>query len=131
MWQRRGEVRAWMFGIMHNAFVDRLRSQRSRPEDSAGDAVPELPERATQADRLEVRDLDRLLQRLPHDQREVLLLVGVEELSCQEVAGALGVPVGAVMSRLSRARSGQQNPAREIVYGRSQTRSLSQRRTHH
>lgn len=104
MWQKRGEIRAWMFGIMHNAFVDRLRSQRSRPEDSAGDDVPELPERATQADRLEVRDLERLLQRLPHEQRAVLLLVGVEELSYQEVAQALGVPVGTVMSRLSRAR---------------------------
>jgi len=51
-----------------------------------------------------VGDLDRLLQRLPHEQREVLLLVGVEELSYQEVASALGVPVGTVMSRLSRAR---------------------------
>ena len=104
MWQKRGEIRAWMFGILHNAFVDRLRSQRSRPEDSAGDEVPELPERATQADRLEVRDLDRLLQRLPREQRQVLLLVGVEELSYQEVATALDVPVGTVMSRLSRAR---------------------------
>ena len=104
MWQKRGEIRAWMFGILHNAFVDRLRSQRSRPEDSAGDEVPELPERATQADRLEVRDLDRALQRLPREQRQVLLLVGVEELSYQEVATALGVPVGTVMSRLSRAR---------------------------
>ncbi|NMM11109.1 MAG: sigma-70 family RNA polymerase sigma factor [Polaromonas sp.] len=104
MWQKRGEIRAWMFGIMHNAFVDRTRSLRSRPEDSAGDEVPELVERATQTDRLEMRDLDRLLQRLPHEQREVLLLVGVEELSYREVAGALGVPVGTVMSRLSRAR---------------------------
>ncbi len=104
MWQKRGEIRAWMFGILHNAFVDRLRSQRSRPEDSAGDEVPELPERATQADRLEVRDLDRALQRLPREQRQVLLLVGVEELSYQEVATALDVPVGTVMSRLSRAR---------------------------
>lgn len=104
MWQKRGEIRAWMFGIMHNAFVDRIRAQRSRPEDNAGDEVPELPERATQTDRLELRDLDRLLQRLPREQREVLLMVGVEELSYQQVAGALGVPVGTVMSRLSRAR---------------------------
>ena len=105
MWQRRGEIRAWMFGIMHNHFVDRLRAQRSRPEDSAGDDVPELPQRATQSDRLEVRDLERLLQRLAPDQREVLLLVGVEELSYQEVADVTGVPVGTVMSRLSRARA--------------------------
>ncbi len=102
-WQRRGEIRAWLFGIMHNRFVDRLRAQRSRPEDGS-DVVPEAAQRATQADRLELRDLDRLLQRLPAEQREVLLLVGVEELAYREVAAALGVPVGTVMSRLSRAR---------------------------
>ena len=105
MWQRRGEIRAWMFGIMHNHFVDRLRAQRSRPEDSAGDDLPEQPQRPLQTDALEVRDLDRLLQRLPPEQREVLLLVGVEELSYQEVALTLGVPVGTVMSRLSRGRA--------------------------
>jgi RNA polymerase sigma-70 factor (ECF subfamily) len=104
MWQRRGEVRAWLFGIMHNQFVDRLRAQRTRAEDLLGDEVPEVPERPMQSDRLELRDLDRLLQRLPPEQREVLLLVGVEELSYREVAAALGVPVGTVMSRLSRAR---------------------------
>jgi len=104
LWQRRGDVRAWMFGIMHNLFIDRVRSQRSTPEDTAGDTLPELPERSTQSDRLEVRDLDRAIQRLPHEQREVLLLVGVEEMSYQAVATVLGVPMGTVMSRLSRAR---------------------------
>jgi RNA polymerase sigma-70 factor (ECF subfamily) len=103
-WRRRGDVRAWMFSILHNRFVDRLRAQASRPEDSAGDALPEVAQRPTQADRLEVRDLDRLLQRLPSEQREVLLLVGVEELAYQAVADVLGVPIGTVMSRLSRAR---------------------------
>lgn len=105
MWHRRGEVRAWMFGIMHNHFVDRLRAQRSRPEESAGDALPDVPQRPSQTDALEVRDLDRLLRRLPPEHLEVLLLVGVEELSYQEVATAIGVPIGTVMSRLSRARA--------------------------
>lgn len=104
MWQQRGEVRAWMFGIMHNLFIDRVRSQRGTLEDSAGDELPDMPTRATQSDRLELRDLDRVLQRLPAEQREVLLLVGLEGLSYQDVAGVLGVPVGTVMSRLSRAR---------------------------
>jgi RNA polymerase sigma-70 factor, ECF subfamily len=104
-WQRRGEVRAWMFGIMHNLFVDRLRRSRARPEDGAGDDVPEQTVRAMQADRLELRDLDRALQRLPPEQREVLLLVAVEELSYAEVAAVAGVPIGTVMSRLSRARA--------------------------
>src|ERR1700759_704446 len=76
MWQKRGDLRAWLFGIMHNHFVDRLRAQRARPEDAAGDELPDPPQRATQADRLPVRDPAR----------------------------ALGVPVGTVMSRLSRGR---------------------------
>lgn len=60
--------------------------------------------RATQADRLEVRDLDRHLQRLPADLRAVLLLVAVEEFTYREAAQVLEVPIGTVMSRLSRAR---------------------------
>jgi RNA polymerase sigma-70 factor (ECF subfamily) len=104
LWQRRGDLRAWLFGIMHNHFIDRLRAQRSRPQDAAEGEIAELPQRAMQADRLELRDLDRSLQRLPAEQREVLLLVGVEELSYREVALALGVPIGTVMSRLSRGR---------------------------
>ena len=104
LWQKRGELRAWIFGIMHNQFIDQLRAQRSRPDEVARDDLPEQAARATQTDGLEVRDLDRLLQRLPPDQREVLLLVGVEALSYQEVAQVLGVPIGTVMSRLSRAR---------------------------
>ena len=123
MWQKRGEVRAWMFGIMHNHFIDRLRAQRSRPEDSAGDDLPELPQRALQTDALEVRDLDRLLQRLPPEHREVLLLVGVEEMSYQEVATAIGVPIGTVMSRLSRARA----RLREEMQGRAAPASRLQR----
>jgi len=104
LWQRRGDVRAWMFGIMHNLYIDRLRGQRATPEAGAGDALPEPAQRATQSDRLEVRDLERALQRLPAEQREVLLLVGVEALGYQQAADVLGVPIGTVMSRLSRAR---------------------------
>lgn len=105
MWQKRSDIRAWMFSILHNHFIDRLRAQSSRPEDSAGDELPDAPQRPLQTDALELRDLDRILQRLPPEHREVLLLVGVEELSYQEVAAALGVPIGTVMSRLSRARA--------------------------
>ncbi|MBU1361271.1 MAG: RNA polymerase sigma factor [Gammaproteobacteria bacterium] len=104
MWQRRGDMRAWMFGIMHNRFIDGVRAGRSRPEDSVGDELPEIPQRATQADRIEVRDLDRVLQRLPPEQRETLLLVAVEQMSYLEAAAIMGVPVGTVMSRLARAR---------------------------
>ena len=104
MWQKRGEIRAWMFGIMHNHFIDGVRARSSRPEDSAGDDLPEIPQRASQSDGIEVRDLDRVLQRLPVEQREVMLLIAVEELSYAEAAAVLGVPIGTVMSRLARGR---------------------------
>ena len=104
MWRRRGAVRSWMFGILHNLFVDRLRGQRRSLEDQAGEHFPEVADGASPADRLELRDLERALQRLAAEQREVLLLVGVEEFSYQEAAAVLGVPLGTVMSRLSRAR---------------------------
>ena len=58
-WQRRGELRAWMFGIMHNHFVDGLRASRRQAELTPVDELPEVPVRATQSDGLEVRDLDR------------------------------------------------------------------------
>jgi RNA polymerase sigma-70 factor (ECF subfamily) len=104
LWQNRGEIRAWMFSIMHNQFINGTRARRRRPEDSAGDALPETPQRAAQTDGLEIRDLDRTLQRLSHEQREILLLIAVEEMSYQEAATITGVPIGTVMSRLARAR---------------------------
>jgi RNA polymerase sigma-70 factor (ECF subfamily) len=100
---RPGKLRAWLFSIMHNVFVNQVRSPR--PIDFPGDeALSDLPARATQSDALELRDLANCLARLPVEQREVLLLVGLEDLSYEEVAKALGIPVGTVMSRLSRGR---------------------------
>jgi RNA polymerase sigma-70 factor (ECF subfamily) len=104
LWREHGDLRAWMFGILHNRFIDTVRSARRCPEDSAGDALPEVPQRARQADGLEVRDLESALRRLPAEQREVLLLVAVEEMSYAAAAAVVGVPVGTVMSRLARAR---------------------------
>lgn len=93
-----------MFGIMHNHFIDGVRASHRQAEQAGAGDLPDVPVRATQTDRLEVRDLDRCLQGLPAEQREVLLLVCVEDLSYQETAQVLGVPIGTVMSRLSRAR---------------------------
>lgn len=66
---------------------------------------PICPPPAAAVDRLEIRDLDAALRLLPDEQRAVLLLVGLEQLTYEETAQALGVPVGTVMSRLSRARA--------------------------
>ena len=89
---------------MHNHFIDGVRAHHRQAGEASTSDLPDVPVRATQTDHLEVRDLDRCLQGLPAEQREVLLLVCVEDLSYQETAHVLGVPIGTVMSRLSRAR---------------------------
>ena len=102
LYRRGTDLRAWLFTVMHNVHVNKLRS--ARPTDPLDEAMPELAQRAPQADALLVRDLDRAIARLPADQRAVLLLVTLEEMSYEEVARTLGIPIGTVMSRLSRAR---------------------------
>lgn len=96
------DLRAWLFTVMHNVHVNRVRAQR--PTDALTDDLPEMAQRAAQGDSLMVRDMDRALARLPEEQREVLLLVALEDMSYEEAARALGIPIGTVMSRLSRAR---------------------------
>ncbi|MBS1236138.1 MAG: polymerase subunit sigma-24 [Proteobacteria bacterium] len=88
-----------------------LTNDRSQADDlvqeclaRAWEEALDAPRRATQEDGLGLRDLQAALNRLPLEQREVLLLVGLEEMSYAEVAKTLGIPIGTVMSRLSRAR---------------------------
>jgi RNA polymerase sigma-70 factor (ECF subfamily) len=104
LWQSTRDVRPWLFSIMHNLHVD-TRRRAGRIEYRDDDELAEVPQRSEAADGLELRDLDRALALLPTEQREVLLLVGLEEFSYAETARALGIPQGTVMSRLSRARS--------------------------
>ncbi|MFZ1909920.1 MAG: sigma-70 family RNA polymerase sigma factor [Burkholderiales bacterium] len=96
------DLRAWLFTVMHNVHVNRIRAQR--PTDALAGDLPEVAQRAAQGDSLMVRDMDRALAKLPAEQREVLLLVVLEDMSYEEAARTLGVPIGTVMSRLSRAR---------------------------
>jgi RNA polymerase sigma-70 factor (ECF subfamily) len=102
LWKRGTDLRAWLFTVMHNVHVNQVRSRR---EFLTLDAESlELPVRAAHEASLEVRDVERALLRLPVEQREVLLLVVLEDLSYEEAAAALGIPIGTVMSRLSRGR---------------------------
>jgi RNA polymerase sigma-70 factor (ECF subfamily) len=102
LYRRGTDLRAWLFTVMHNVHVNKLRA--TRPTDPLEEGMPELAQRAAQADALVLRDLDRAIARLPADQRAVLLLVTLEDMSYEEVARTLGIPIGTVMSRLSRAR---------------------------
>ena len=99
-----GSLRSWLFAIMHNIFVNQVRSPKA-VEYRASEDLPDVPARATQADGIAMRDLDRALARLSPEQREILLLIGLEDLSYDEAAKVIGVPTGTVMSRLSRARA--------------------------
>jgi len=101
LWRRGSDMRAWMFAIMHNVFINQLKARR---EFALDDAEQAGLEGAPRSDPMEMRDLDAALRRLPAEQREVLLLVGMEQLSYAEASQALDVPIGTVMSRLSRGR---------------------------
>lgn len=106
--QRRSDddTRAWVFSILHNLAMTRLRRARLQPPHLTLDDSDEgeLSYAASQEDRMRYRDLLATLALLPDEQRAVLLLVAVEKLSYQDAARTLDVPIGTVMSRLSRAR---------------------------
>jgi len=102
-WRAGSDMRAWLFGIMHNLRVDQLRRPRLATQSLDADDWT-VPARPTQNDALELRDLESALGQLPDEQREVLVLLALEELSYADIAAALGIPVGTVMSRLSRGR---------------------------
>jgi RNA polymerase sigma-70 factor (ECF subfamily) len=104
LWQQGTSLRAWLFTIMHNVFINSVRGRR---EELAVDPLlpvpdPEGPDSAETAARL--AELRRALLQLPDEQREVVLLVGLEQFSYAETATVLGIPAGTVMSRLSRGR---------------------------
>lgn len=98
-------VRPWLFTILHNLHVNQVR-RRSAEVVTVSDATPGLPEAVAPAEAgaVDLDDLRRALSSLSPDHREVLLLVGLEQLSYRETADTLGIPVGTVMSRLARAR---------------------------
>jgi RNA polymerase sigma-70 factor (ECF subfamily) len=110
-WHRRRrdrELRGWLFTILYNRFITEERRRRRREfHHRALDDVPEaeLPgSEGAQERALACRDLSRALGELPPEQRAVLLLVAAGEATYEEAAGTLGVPIGTVMSRLSRGR---------------------------
>lgn len=101
---RPGNLRAWLFSIMHNVFVNQLKSRRLAPTEELDENHAGLAGTADAGAAAQVRDLERGLAGLSPEHREVLLMVGLEDMSYEEVSRALGVPMGTVMSRLSRAR---------------------------
>ena len=106
LWAAGSDLRAWLFTLMHNLFVDGARRavrQQAAHRVDVDDVANELQAPAGVPD--QALDLQRCLLRLPVEQREVLLLVTLQDLGYEEAARITGVPIGTVMSRLSRARA--------------------------
>jgi RNA polymerase sigma factor (sigma-70 family) len=113
-----GNFRVWLLTIVRNAFVTWVKENRSNrmvfvpdtpvtetadTEETMWGSRPRDPE-ALLLERIDSRTLSRLMEQLPAEYREVLLLREVEDLAYKEIAEVTGVPIGTVMSRLSRAR---------------------------
>lgn len=103
LWKNDASLRAWLFTMQHNIFVNQLKYKSRKPE-----LVPDIDnlmhEMEPYQSEVLMMDINYCMQQLPKDQREVLLLVAVEGFSYKEVGKIVDVPLGTVMSRLSRAR---------------------------
>jgi RNA polymerase sigma-70 factor, ECF subfamily len=106
LWQPGTDLRAWLFTVLHNQHVNQVRrALREGTSVPVEDAMPLLTTPASQDASLQLRDLDRALAHLAEEQRQVLLLVGLEGMQYEEAAMVLQVPVGTIRSRLSRGRA--------------------------
>ena len=111
LWRPGTDLRAWLFTIMHNVLVNKRASASREAMNVSLDADSEIgeggwqvPVAAQQFTNVELAELLQQVMRLTVEQRETLILAAVEELKYEEIATLLAVPVGTVMSRLSRAR---------------------------
>ena len=122
LWRRNSDLRAWLFTIMHNIYVNQGRAARKRAHLMVDTQEMDTPSvKSAHEDALALRDMNRALTQLPDEFREVVLLVGVEQMSYDEVARILDIPKGTVMSRLSRGR----DKLRQLMSGNAADKSTS------
>ena len=104
LWQYGTDLRAWLFTILHNEHVNDVRRSVRQGSYVTLEEAPELTVQSNAIPTLQLRDLEAALGRLPPEQRQVILLIGLEGMRYDEVAVIMGVPIGTVRSRLSRGR---------------------------
>jgi RNA polymerase sigma-70 factor, ECF subfamily len=105
LWRPGTDVRAWLFTIMHNLYANAVRKAKRAPAYAPlaeANSVSAIQPNAEAS--IEVSNLIQALASLPDGQREVLLLISLEGLTYEQASQVLGIPIGTVMSRLSRAR---------------------------
>jgi RNA polymerase sigma-70 factor (ECF subfamily) len=98
-------MQAWLFTILRNLFHSEYRKRRREVEDADGKYAAGLAVQPDQIPHLDFEDLQKALARLPHDQREALLLVGASGFSYEQAADICGCAVGTIKSRVNRARN--------------------------
>jgi RNA polymerase sigma-70 factor, ECF subfamily len=126
LWQPGTDLRAWLFTILHNQNVNDVRRLvREGVAVPVEDVAPVLTATANVEASLELRDFDRAIARLPEEQRQVILLVGLEGMRYEEVATILRIPIGTVRSRLSRGRE----MLRELMEIKDTSADVAHRRT--
>lgn len=105
LWREGTNLRAWLFTILHNLYINQYLRH-----GSVNTMVPLLDEHthlscpARQMHSVTLKDLARAFDRLPEQEQQVVLMVGLDGMQYEDAAAALGVPMGTVKSRLSRAR---------------------------
>jgi len=105
LWAPGTDMRAWLFSIMHNLFVNAYKKSSRQPACYPLSELDEASARDSRPDQLlQLSDLEAGLKQLLPEQKEVLLLITIEGMSYQEVSEILNIPRGTVMSRLHRAR---------------------------
>lgn len=101
-----GDLRAWLFAILRNQFLNDRRQANRRGPHVGIEALDDIAAPDSGAERRAIaNDALAALDGLSEEHRSLLLLIGVEELSYQEAAQVFGVPIGTIMSRLSRGRA--------------------------
>ena len=103
--ERGTNLNAWLFTILRNLFHSEYRKRRREVEDADGSYAGRLKVQPEQGSRLDFEDFRAALEKLAHDQREALLLVGASGFSYEEAATICGCAVGTIKSRVNRARS--------------------------
>lgn len=100
-----GNLRAWLMSIVHNTHVDRHRAGRIRQGQETGLDGADIAIAASQDENVRLHQVRTAFMSLPEEQREALHLVAIEDMSYQDAADALQIPIGTLMSRVSRARA--------------------------
>jgi RNA polymerase sigma-70 factor (ECF subfamily) len=103
---RPGDLRAWLFSIMHNVFVNQLKARKIAPEVEIDEAM--IAAHIPTVTSVDVIDLQRSLLTLAPEQREVVLLIALEDMTSAAVSRALGIPIGTACRAFARLRASAQ-----------------------